>query len=211
MKTKLLLFLLLMSTSLFAQKSILFLGDSYTAGTGVEMEDSYPQLLMDLLKQKGKSYSSSTIARGGWTSDELLNALPAFDKPLFDKVIVLIGTNNQFRNYNTDTYLQDLEKLIQQTLPACKNGLNSIAFLTTPDYSLSPYAKQFPEENSEKIAAWNKLLKDFLKEKNIAFVDIEKVSKLSENKADMFAEDRLHFSRKMYLLWAQEIVVQVKF
>jgi hypothetical protein len=80
-------------------KKYLALGDSYTIGESVALEDNFPNQLSRILNQSAEHFEApSIIAKTGWTSDELMNAI-AMAKPSFDHdlVTLLVGVNNQYR------------------------------------------------------------------------------------------------------------------
>ena len=80
--------------------SYLALGDSYTVGEGVLLKHSFPALLVKRLKKQHFNVTYKVVAKTGWTTDELLEALKSekLDHK-YDLVSLLIGVNNQYRNY----------------------------------------------------------------------------------------------------------------
>src|SRR5918997_1443288 len=76
----------------------LALGDSYTIGEGLAEEDNFPNQVVRLLNNTGYTFNPPTIiAKTGWTTDELLQAISK--RKLVDQytvVTLLIGVNNQY-------------------------------------------------------------------------------------------------------------------
>ncbi|MEY4628775.1 MAG: hypothetical protein RLZZ595_1101, partial [Bacteroidota bacterium] len=84
-----------------AQKpfTYLALGDSYTIGESLPLEDNFPHQTVDLLRKKGILMADPEIvAKTGWTTDELMAAISKRAlKSNYDYVSLLIGVNNQYR------------------------------------------------------------------------------------------------------------------
>src|SRR5262245_38768511 len=93
----------------------LALGDSYTISESVAPSERWPVRLVQRLRESGKEFSDPLIiARTGWTSDELLEAID-LEKPKgpFSLVSILIGVNNQFRGLSREEYRLQLRRLLQ--------------------------------------------------------------------------------------------------
>ncbi|MGH7885211.1 MAG: SGNH/GDSL hydrolase family protein, partial [Thermodesulfobacteriota bacterium] len=76
--------------------NMLFLGDSYTIGQGINPLDSWPNQLIGRLNEKGYSVKlPAVIAGNGWSSRGLINKLQSF-KPeqTFDIAFLQIGVND---------------------------------------------------------------------------------------------------------------------
>ena len=78
----------------------LALGDSYTIGQSVEVDKRWPNQLADSLSAGGMEVLPvKFIARTGWRTDNLLDAIEKEDLPdTFNLVSLLIGVNNQYQN-----------------------------------------------------------------------------------------------------------------
>jgi len=95
-----------------AMKTIVALGDSLTAGLGVDPDESYPALLEKVLQEKGYTYrvvnagvsgetSSGTLARVGW----ILTQNP-------DIVIVETGANDGLRGTPVTLLEDNLRQIV---------------------------------------------------------------------------------------------------
>src|SRR5688572_606813 len=93
--------------------SFLALGDSYTIGEGVSVNDCWPNQLALKLSDSGIPVSPpEIIARTGWRTDNLIAAIKAENlAEKYDLVSVLIGVNNQFQGKSIDVYKKDLREL----------------------------------------------------------------------------------------------------
>ncbi|MDY0220948.1 MAG: arylesterase [Desulfobacterium sp.] len=92
---------------------ILFIGDSITAGFGVEPEFSYPVLVDDLLKKRGMDrieIINSSIS--GSTTASALSRLKwsLGNKP--DILVLALGANDGLRGLSTDEMEQNLDRTI---------------------------------------------------------------------------------------------------
>jgi acyl-CoA thioesterase-1 len=112
------LVLLLFSNPVFAaEKTILILGDSLTAGYGVEKHEAFPKLLEDRLRDHG--FTKVKIINGGFSGSTTASAYQRIRwymrlKP--DMVILELGANDGLRGHKIDTIKSNLEKTIQFTL-----------------------------------------------------------------------------------------------
>ena len=71
----------------FKTYSYLALGDSYTIGEGVALEDSFPYQLVQSLRKTGYSFTApEIIAKTGWTTDDLKKGI----RKIFIHEVVLI-------------------------------------------------------------------------------------------------------------------------
>ena len=121
--------------------SFLFLGDSYTIGEGLPLEDSYPYQTIQLLRQAGHGfYAPEIIARTGWTTDELTAAIRRTTLlPAYAYAALLIGVNNQYRGRSAVEYGTQFEQLLLQTL-ALTGDARRVFVLSIPDWGVSPFA-----------------------------------------------------------------------
>ena len=65
--------------------SYLALGDSYTVGEAVPIAESFPYQAIQFLRTAGYDFNAAEIiAKTGWTTDELLDAIagPSFQLPM---------------------------------------------------------------------------------------------------------------------------------
>lgn len=72
-----------------SKRTFLALGDSYTIGESVDEKDRWSIQLIDLLKTEFNITKHEIIARTGWTTSELTQAIEA--KNLIDQFDLEIG------------------------------------------------------------------------------------------------------------------------
>lgn len=187
------------------KRTFLALGDSYTIGESVDEKDRWSMQLIDLLKNNFNFNKHDIIARTGWTTSELTQAIEA--KKLteqYDMVSLLIGVNNQYRGQSVDTYRVEFRTLLNTSIKFAKNDAKKVIVLSIPDWGKTPFAKgQDTQKIASEIDAFNNVAKDECKKLNIVFIDITDITRKNTD-ASMFAIDGLHYSGKMHRLWAME-------
>ncbi len=188
--------------------SFLALGDSYTIGEGVADEDRWPTQLVSRLRAAGVAISDPRIvARTGWTTDELLDAIGGESlRGTFDLVTLLAGVNDQFRGYGTDRYQRSFEALIGSAISFAKLPAYLIV-LSIPDWSVTPFAagRDRPAIAGE-IDAFNRVARALAGAHGAGFLDITPSSRQASGNAALIAADGLHPSAAMYSIWVDHLV-----
>ena len=186
--------------------SYLALGDSYTIGESIEVEDSYPNQLkekIDLID------SLKIIAKTGWTTDELIDTLNNSNLKQYDIVSLLIGVNNQFRGYSIDNYKAEFENLLAKTIRYSNNKKN-VFVLSIPDYGVTPFGESRGKEKIyNEINAYNDIIRIISEKYNVMYFNITDISRLAENDLSLLANDKLHPSEKMYAEWVNLMKLQI--
>ena len=131
--------------SLFAKDTgvkVVILGDSISAGLGVEPEQAFPFLVQDMLKQKGFAFVNITNGSiSGSTTAGATSRLKWYLKTKPDILVLALGANDGLRGLSTDLMTQNLEKSI---ILAKKNGIKVIlAGMKIPPNYGAEYAKAF--------------------------------------------------------------------
>ena len=187
------------------KRSFLALGDSYTIGESVDEKDRWSMQLIDLLKTNFNFTKHDIIARTGWTTSELTQAIEA--KKLteqYDMVSLLIGVNNQYRGQSPDTYRVEFRILLNTSIKFAKNDAKKVIVLSIPDWGKTPFARGQDTQNiTSEIDVFNNIAKEECKKLNIVFIDITEITRKNTD-ASVFASDGLHYSGKMHRLWATE-------
>lgn len=204
---KRLLFLLsfFIITKTMAQKTYLALGDSYTIGEGLDVEQSWPYQLVNLLEAEGFDFENpSIIAKTGWRTDELKREMRKKlekDKK-FDLVSLLIGVNNQYQEKPLRRYKRQFKKLLKKAISKSKHSHKGVFVVSIPDYGVTPFAKEKKKTNAiEDLTAYNAYAKQICEEYDVAFYDITARSAELGKSVDMLIEDKLHPNDKQYRSW----------
>lgn len=193
--------------------SYLALGDSYTIGESVPEKDNWPNQLVKKLEVDGYGFQSTRIiATTGWTTDELIAAIDREDlSTQYDLVSLLIGVNNQYREYDIKQYEEEFEFLLQKAILLARNDSRRVFVVGIPDYGVTPFGqKKDPDKIDRDLRKYNSMARDIAKNYNVIFVDIFEVSKMASEDPSLTALDNLHPSSKMYGLWVDEIYPKVK-
>lgn len=126
---------------------ILFLGDSITAGLGVELENAYPALIADMFndmpEEKGIRVRITNGSISGSTTAGALFRLKWFLRSKPDILVLALGANDGLRGLSTQEMSQNLERTI---VLARQNGIRVIlAGMQIPPNYGQVYSKAFRE------------------------------------------------------------------
>ncbi|WP_337043177.1 SGNH/GDSL hydrolase family protein [Emticicia sp. 17c] len=184
-------------------RTFLALGDSYTIGESVLEKDRWSMYLIDLLKDKYTITKHDIIARTGWTTEELIQAIAdSKNKNQYDMVSLLIGVNNQYRGQSIDKYRKEFRELLNISAEFAHNDYRKVFVLSIPDYGVTPFAASRDREKiAREIDAFNAVAKEECQKLGIPFVNITTITR-DYTGAEYIASDQLHFSGKMHELWA---------
>lgn len=208
MQFLLLYILLQMNANPAKDKTILCLGDSYTIGQSVKTEERFPEQTVKFLQQKKIEFDKPEIvAKTGWTSKDLINAIHQnLLSNDFDCVTLLIGVNDQYRGIDTSVYRNNFETLLQTAISCAGKRSDHVFVLSIPDYGVTPFAlsgRQSPEEISAEIDQFNFIARSISIKHKVQFIDINPSSKKAKDDPSLLAYDKLHPSGKMYGIWAE--------
>ena len=184
------------------------LGDSYTIGEAVLLQESFPYQTVQFLRKAGQNFAApEIIARTGWTTEELSNALSNYSfSAKYDFVSLLIGVNNQYRGLDIILYKEQFETLLKKAIELAGGKKEHVFVLSIPDYSITPFAAAKDAETiSKEIDEYNKLNKAICIQYKVSYIEITTGSREANTKAGMIAEDGLHPSAGEYARWAKKL------
>jgi lysophospholipase L1-like esterase len=190
------------------QISYLALGDSYTIGQGVAENQRYPVQLKDSLNNNGISIEDlKIIARTGWTTDELWNAIENDSlTPPYSMVSLLIGVNNQYRGRDINNYRDEFVNLLNRAIELAGGTNNHVIVISIPDWGVTPFAQNRDRQKiAEEIDAFNAVNREEAEKAGVIYVDVTPISRLAASQPELLASDGLHPSGEMYKLWVKEI------
>lgn len=184
----------------------LALGDSYTIGESVAESERFP---VQLARELGLS-EPAIIARTGWTTDELSDALDAVRLAgPFDLVTLLIGVNNQYRGRDAEQYRGELAELLQRAIGFAGGDAKKVVVVSIPDWGVTPFAEG---RDRAKIAAeidrYNAVNREEAARAGARYVDITPVSRGGD--PALVAGDGLHPSGKQYGEWVKVILPEAR-
>ena len=188
--------------------SYLALGDSYTIGEQVPFAENFPNQTVQILRRSGLAfYAAEIIAKTGWTTDELSNAIEnTTTLENYDIVSLLIGVNNQYRGRSTDEYAVQFTQLLQKAIGYTGEKPNHVIVLSIPDWGVTPFAEDRDRKQvAEEIDVYNDICKKSAAAFKANFINITISQRDDGNKTAFLAPDGLHPSGKEYKKWAAEL------
>lgn len=184
---------------------LLFLGDSYTIGEGLEPSLRWPAQWVDALRRNGLAVNEPTlIAKTGWTTGELLDAIGQRTDLHrgFDLVTLLIGVNNQYRGDSIDRFQAEHGELLQIALQRTGGGTDRVWGISIPDWGLSPFARDRDRETiAREVDAFNRIARQNCDQQGIGLVDLTPLTRALGDDPQWFADDGLHPSAKQLEQW----------
>lgn len=193
--------------------SYLALGDSYTIGTSVSLEDNYPNQLVSRFKDSlNIAIENQIIAQNGWTTGDLLFGInEVSDQNTFDLVTLLIGVNNQYRGLNFSRYEEEFQMLVNKSVAFAQGEKARVIVISIPDYAYTPFGQSSsnPEEISMEIDQYNGFAQQYCTDNQIKFVNVTDITRRGLNEPDLVATDNLHPSRRAYEKFVNILVPEV--
>ena len=186
----------------------LALGDSYTIGEGVDERERWPVQLAKTLRDRGTDLSEPRIiARTGWTTEELLDAIGQSDvSDRWDFVTLLAGVNDQYRGYGAERYRGTFAQLLGRAAGFAKLP-RRLVVLSIPDWGVTPFAEGRDRAAiGLEIETFNRIAADLATGAGAAFVDITPLTRLAATDTALLVSDGLHPSGIMYRMWAQRVL-----
>ncbi len=191
----------------------LALGDSYTIGQSVAVEDRFPAQAVAMLKTSNLSFNTPQyIATTGWTTANLMNAI-TFQNPKgpYDIVSLLIGVNDQYQHLDTAGYRIRFTQLLAKAIELAGNRTSRVFVLSIPDYSATPFVDASNKERvSKEIDEFNAINKEITLQNKVTYIDITPGSRDAKSNPALVANDGLHPSGLEYKKWAEKLAVEVR-
>ena len=156
-------FFLSLPLAVASERIVLFLGDSLTAGLGVEAEEAYPDLVGEMLKADG--VTGVRIVNGGLsgsTSASVLNRLRWYGRVKPNVLFLAVGANDGLRGLT----VAEMEKNLDAVIIAAKaQGMSIIlAGMELPPNYGEEYTGAFRKVYADLAARHQALLIPFLLE-----------------------------------------------
>ena len=195
-----------------AEVRILALGDSYTIGEGVPVDDRWPMQLARVLRAQGLNVSTPAIvARTGWTTDELSAGIDdARPTGMFDVVTLLIGVNNQYRGRAAEEYRTQFRALLARAVGFAGGRAGHVIVISIPDWGVTPFARGRDRATiTRDIDAFNAVNRDESARAGAKYVDVTAISRRAVVEPDLIGDDKLHPSSSMYAAWVQAMMPTV--
>ena len=188
--------------------SYLALGDSYTIGEQVAFAENFPNQTVQLLRKTGFAfYAPEIIAKTGWTTDELIDAIEnTITLETYDIVSLLIGVNNQYRGRSAAQYKIGFEDLLMRAIKFAGNNASHVFVLSIPDWGVTPFAVgRDNRQIAAEIDAYNLVCETAAALHKTNFINITTSQRADVNSTNFLAADGLHPSGIEYKKWADKL------
>lgn len=193
--------------------SYLALGDSYTIGELVPMNENFPHQLVSLLKKQHIEVAAPVIiATTGWTTDELAASIREHNlKETFSFVTLLIGVNNQYRGRPVDNYKEEFTQLLNQAIAFAGNHADKVFVLSIPDWGVTPFAEGKEQHKiALEIDEYNAANKAIALAHQCHYLDITDSTRMHAHDKAFVVSDGLHPSASEYAIWAERLAPMVE-
>jgi lysophospholipase L1-like esterase len=193
----------------------LALGDSYTIGESLSVEDSWPMQWAHALRANGIAINDpGIIAKTGWTTDELSEALDEAESnntlsPPYNLVSLSIGVNNQYRERSADNYRKEFSVLLKRAITYAGKKTSHVFVLSIPDWGITEFGQKSGRDVTQitrELDNYNQINAEVSKQAGVHYVDISKITREVGADAKYYAEDGLHPSRALYALWVKKLL-----
>jgi len=188
------------------------LGDSYTIGTSVALDERWPNQLIAALGSAGPTLDLvANLGVNGFTSRDVLEVeMPRLAALQPEFVTLLIGVNDVVQRVSAETYRRNVTSILDDL--AARVGAERILVITTPDYTVAPAGGDFgdPSQQAAAIRTNNEILTGLAAGRRIATVDIYDLSQRAASDRSLVAADGLHPSGAQYALWVTRVVPAVE-
>ncbi len=193
----------------------LALGDSYTIGEALPVEDSWPMQWAQALRANGSHVCDpGIIAATGWSTDELNDALNEADsnntiRLPYDLVSLSIGVNNQYRGRSIENYREEFTTLLQRAIRYAGSKTSQVFVLSIPDWGITEFGQKSGRDVAQiarELDAYNQINASVSKQFGVHWIDISQVTREAGGHAKFYAADGLHPSRALYALWVKELL-----
>ena len=195
----------------------LALGDSYTIGEGVDDGERWPTRLAVALRARGVAIAHPHyIARSGWTSDELADAIDEeqCQRQLghsYRLVSLQIGVNDQYRERELGTFQLQFSALLDRAIAFAGGNVTHVVVVSIPDWGHTPFAISSGRDRRQiaaQIDRFNAAAEASCHQRGVIWVDITDLSRATDASTQVVA-DSLHPSPQMYARWVARIAPKV--
>ena len=126
-----------------APRVILFLGDSITAGYGLDPEQAFPALIQEKIDAKRWNFKVVNAGQSGDTSAGGLNRLDWLLKNRVDILILELGANDGLRGLPVETTRKNLQAIIDRTKGKYPEAKVIVAGMKVPPNMGGDYGRKF--------------------------------------------------------------------
>lgn len=183
------------------------LGDSYTIGTSVGIEERWPDQLVAAFGPTAPTLDLITnLGVNGYTSRDVIDVeLPQLDAIRPEFVTLLVGVNDVVQGVPEDTYRRNVGSILHDLM--ARVGPERVLIVTTPDYTVTPAGADYgnPTQQAAGIRTNNEIISSLAGARGITVIDIYDISVRAATDRSLVAPDGLHPSGAQYTLWVERI------
>ena len=184
--------------------SYLALGDSYTTGVEVNLQDTYPYQLDSILNMHSiHILPPLEIAKPGWTTVDLINAVAGsgISNKKFGLVTMMIGVNDEAQGLTVSDYRLKFAQILNSAINLTGGKASHVFVLSIPDWGVTPFAKGQESTIGPQIDLFNDINKSVTLQAGANYLNVTDISRLAATDSTLLAADELHPSKKMYRMW----------
>ena len=122
---------------------VLFLGDSITAGYGLDISQAYPALIQQRIDAKSWPFKVVNAGQSGDTTAGGLNRIDWLLRSRIDVLFLELGANDGLRGLPADTIQKNLQAIIDRVKTKYPDAQIVIAGMKMPPNMGQSYSKQF--------------------------------------------------------------------
>lgn len=122
---------------------IVFLGDSLTAGYGLDPEDAYPSLLEEMLRERGRKVEVINAGLSGDTSAGGLRRVDWILRKPVDTFVLALGANDALRGQPPDATKKNLRGIIEKVRARQPQARILLAGMLAPPNMGEAYTRKF--------------------------------------------------------------------
>jgi acyl-CoA thioesterase I len=126
-----------------APRVVLFLGDSITAGYGLELSEAYPALIQNKIDAKHWQFKVVNAGQSGDTSAGALSRIDWLLRNRVDVLVVELGANDGLRGLPAETTRKNLQAIIDRTKTKYPGAKIVIAGMKVPPNMGRDFGKEF--------------------------------------------------------------------
>ena len=188
------------------------LGDSYTLGARVRLQDNWPNQLVRALDGEIPMVVTANLAQSGRTSQDVIDEQLWVLRTLRPELVsLLVGANDVIApEVGPDDYRANVATILDALL--AELPAQRIFVVTTPDHTLTPRGGDYgdPVVQRAGIAEANAILGEEAASRGIHVIDIGPISSRVADDPSLVAPDGLHPSAKQFAGWVEIIAPQVR-
>ena len=152
------------------------------------------------------------VARTGWSAEELQAAVDGMGEELavhapYRLVTLLVGVNDQYRGRSPGEFRLPYRRILDTAVRFAGGDPRRVLVPSIPDWGATPFAAERDREAiASEIDAFNGMVQEEVQRVGAQFVDLTPLSRSLGADPAFLAEDGLHYSGRMYRLWAERLL-----